>query len=260
LNDAGETLGWLGDTRKLDTFVTIARGKYDLEQIGVRTVAEFDIGQYPVTNQWFLSFVKEGGYENRDLWTPHGKNWLKIRSPKQPANWAERRFRCPNQPVTGVSWFEAAAFCNWLTEKNDGYRYSLPAQEQWQAAAAGKDKRKYPWGPDWKEGVCNTDESKIGRPSPVGIFAEGRTPDTQVYDMAGNVWEWISTSHKSKKAVDDFLYNEDLKKQGAVGVPIIKGGAWTGPAAWAACSSRNFNNYPGFRPNSVGFRCARIEK
>ncbi|MCP4745655.1 MAG: SUMF1/EgtB/PvdO family nonheme iron enzyme [Desulfobacteraceae bacterium] len=256
LLDAGEILGRLGEIRELDTFETIAQGEYDLENIGVRTISEFEIAKYPVANQWFLQFVKEGGYKNLDLWTHYGKIWQEKRKAKQPATWIKRIYRCPNQPVTGISWYEATAFCNWMTKKQDGYSYFLPSQNQWQAAAAGKDKRKYPWGPEWKQGIFNTKESKIGRPSPVGIFIEGKTPEPHIFDMAGNVWEWTSTNHKTSETAKDYLYDEDFEKQLEHGLPIIKGGAWYNSADRAACVDRNYYN-PYYRYDNVGFRCAR---
>jgi formylglycine-generating enzyme required for sulfatase activity len=93
----------------------------------------------------------------------------------------------------------------------------------------------------------------------VGIFTEGCTPDTEIYDMAGNVWEWTGTNHKSEKVADDFLYDEDWDKQRDAGLPIIKGGAWYDPADGAACAHRN-DYFPDSRDSSVGFRCARTQK
>ena len=64
--EAGEILGWLGDTRKLkEEFIPVAGGKYTLRQ-GTVTIKAFDIGKYPVTNSWFEEFIKAGGYKNKD--------------------------------------------------------------------------------------------------------------------------------------------------------------------------------------------------
>ena len=268
LVDAGETLGWLGDNRPdLESFAPVSAGPYDLEGLetkksGKQSTAAFEMGRYPVTNQWFKRFVDAGGYERQDFWTEHGKNWLGSKRPTQPVTWRERRYRCPNQPVTGVSWYEAVAFCNWLTEQDEAYRYFLPSEIQWQAAAAGKDRRKYPWGDETPTGRCNTSESKIDRPSPVGIFTGGRTPgnkDEAFYDLAGNVWEWTRTKHSTGQDTDDFLFSDDWKEMNAAGVPIFKGGSWYIPAEDARCAVRvDFNPY--FRGDDVGFRCARTLK
>ena len=239
LVDAGESLGWLGDDRDLESFAPVAGGKYDLENYEkAQTIKAFELARYPVTNQWFRRFVKAGGYTNEAWWTEWGKKWLRAKQPTQPRTWTERKYSWPNQPVTGVSWYEAKAFCNWLAEEDPAHRYFLPSAAQWQVAAAGKDGRKYPWGDASPTGRCNVEESGIGQPSPVGIFASGRTPgdeDAAIHDLAGNVWEWTSTSHKTGKTAGDFLFDEDFEKQRSASVPHIKGGSWSArPATLAA--------------------------
>ena len=73
--------------------------------------------------------------------------------------WHERSWTCPNAPVVGVCWYEADAFCRWLTMTcDDGFTYRLPDEKEWEAAAAGFEKREYPWG-KWAEDRCNTRES-----------------------------------------------------------------------------------------------------
>ncbi|MCP4744858.1 MAG: SUMF1/EgtB/PvdO family nonheme iron enzyme [Desulfobacteraceae bacterium] len=182
-----EIIGRLGDSREdLEEFDPIEGGLYDLEKIGKVELTPFQIGKYLVTNQWFAKFVEDGGYESELLWTPQGKIWLQHTKARGSNLSTNPKYNCPNQPVTGISWYEATAFCNWMTKKQDGYSYFLPSEDQWQAAAVGKDNRKYPWGNEWKKDVCNTWESKIDRPSPVGIFNEGKTPNPHIFDMAGN--------------------------------------------------------------------------
>jgi predicted MPP superfamily phosphohydrolase len=243
LSDAGQTLGWLGDDRDLESFAPVAGGEYELEDIGERTIEAFEIGRYPVTHRFFGKFIKAGGYENRALWNEQGRVWLDGTKATQPKTWSERKYRCPNQPVTGVSWYEAAAFCNWLSAEYPEHKYFLPSEEQWQAAAAGKEQREYPWGDESITYRCNVLESEIGAPSPVGVFANGRTPgneETSIYDMAGNVWEWTSDP-----------YDEETI--------CAKGGSWTVTAEKARCASRN-RGTPGGRDQIVGFRCARTLK
>lgn len=259
LVDAGESLGWLGDDRDLDAYVPVEADEYELEDLGTHRIDAFDIGRYPVTNKLFERFVEDGGYGSEALWTPQGNTWLQKFRPERPRTWQDRNYRCPNLPVTGVSWYEAVAYCNWLTERSSEYRYFLPSEIQWQAAAAGKTKRTNPWGDESPVGRCNTRESKVGQPSPVGIYAGGRTPgepNVSIHDMAGNVWEWTSTSHKTDQTSVDFVFDEDFKKQLDEGVPRLKGGSWNNPAENARCAARSPNN----RYFNVGFRCARTKK
>jgi len=255
LTDAGETLGWLGDPRELQTFVAIESGDYDLEVLGTHTIESFGIGQYPVTNAWFAEFRAAGGYETESLWSPQGKKWLHKNKPSQPAYWDERRWKCPNAPVVGVCWYEADAFCRWLTgDRKDGQTYFLPSEIQWQAAAAGKEKRKFPWGGKITPGHCNHRDTKLQKTSAVGIFKIGQTPE-EVADLAGNVWEWTASDYHRKLALEDFEYDakEDKKRQR----PVLRGGSWILSAQNCRCAARNYFN-PYFRIINIGFRCARI--
>jgi formylglycine-generating enzyme required for sulfatase activity len=102
-----------------------------------------------------------------------------------PVFWRNADFNAPNQPVVGVSWWEAEAFCRWAG-------VVLPTEQQWEAAARGPAGLVYPWGDDWDSGICNS-ENKLGRTSAVGIFPRDKSP-FGLYDMAGNVWSGVRMS------------------------------------------------------------------
>jgi formylglycine-generating enzyme required for sulfatase activity/energy-coupling factor transporter ATP-binding protein EcfA2 len=251
--EAGEILGWLDDPRDLKAFVSIEGGEYILKAEDEKdpsttlTLPSFEIGKYPVTNQWYREFVDARAYENKDWWIPNGWKWKEEKKVTYPGYWHDRKWKCPNAPVVGVSWYEAVAFCRWLTEtRNDGYIYRLPNENEWQAAAAGKDGREYPWG-NWEDGRCNYKGSGIDKTSTVGIFLEGNTPEG-VADLAGNVWEWTSTDFNSKKEPGDF----DPDQWG----PVFRGGSWGVNQAGARCASRYFS-FPTYRYFNLGFRCLR---
>jgi len=194
----GEILGWLGDTRDLAEFVGIEGGKYELEDLGKADIKPFEIGKYPVTNQWYKEFIEDKGYSKEEYWSTEGWKWRNKENIEYPRCWHERKWKCPNAPVVTVSWYEADAFCRWLTKaRNDGYTYRLPTEEEWQAAAAGKKGREYAWGNEDPDGRCN-DGYKIDKTSSVGIFHKGCTPEG-VADMSGNVWEWTCSSYDNKK-------------------------------------------------------------
>lgn len=115
----------------------------------------------------------------------------------QPAYWGQIRFDNPSQPVTGVTWFEAAAYCCWLDEKlrqsgrltDPNLQARLASEVEWEYAARGGENRAYPWGPDFDPLKANTLESHVGRPSPVGMYPDGAAAQG-VLDLAGNAWEW----------------------------------------------------------------------
>ncbi|MBI5555749.1 MAG: SUMF1/EgtB/PvdO family nonheme iron enzyme [Elusimicrobia bacterium] len=272
--DAGEILGWLGDPRNLEEFVTIRGGKYKLEGLGEVEIKPFEISQYPVTNSWYKKFIDQGrGYETPAYWSEEGRKWLESARAKCPRFCYDRQWNCPNAPVVGVCWYEADAFCHWLTEtQRDGYKYQLPTEQEWQAAAAGKIGRKYSWD-EWENKRCNTSETEIGKTSAVGIFLEGCTPE-EVYDLSGNVWEWTQTDYKTKLNQWDFIFDREVQELLAQGklseayrlsekregnLPVLRSGSWYLNQVYARCAYR-FRNDPGSRYVGVGFRCVRTKK
>ena len=211
--DAGEIIGRLGDERDLKAFIPISKGTYPLS-LGPFETDGFEIGQYPVTNQWFKEFVEDDGYKRPEYWSEQGNIWLESQKTETPLYWLDGNWNCPNSPVVGVSWYEAHAFTQWLNQtRKDGYRYFLPDENQWEAAAAGMGKREYPWGNDWKEDLCNSRESKIQKTTPVGLFAKGNTPEG-ISDLAGNVWEWTRSDYHSKKSLSDFRFERNCFSSG----------------------------------------------
>ena len=132
---------------------------------------------------------------------------LQRKSRRQPAYWDDPQYNNPSQPVVGVTWFEANAYCAWLTDVC-GKVYRLPSEAEWEAAARGAltpipspaarergaGVRAYPWGDDWDPAKANTLEGRLLKPSPVGAYtaASGIGP-FGAEDQAGNVWNWTSS-------------------------------------------------------------------
>ncbi len=281
--DAGETLGWLGDPRKvLRDFVPVAAGECVIE--GNKVVVEgFEIGLCPVSNQWFEEFVETGGYGEERFWSEEGRKWLDYTGYREPRFWHTRPWNCPNAPVVGVSWYEADAFVKWLGEsRNDGHEYFLPDEGQWQLAASGGGKgHEFPWQGQWQEGRCNTRESGLERTTPVGVFPKGHTP-SGVVDMAGNVWEWTADEFGSRQRVPDFAFDPELhdfwlawekagrgKEREVISekiqalyekqenkFPVLRGGSWDSDRDYARCAARTRSD-PDDGDFDIGFRCAR---
>ena len=140
--------------------------------------------------------------------------------------------------------------------------YRLPDEWEWEAAAAGRDGRKYPWG-DWEDDRCNSEEAGIGKTLPVGIFARGDTPEG-VCDMSGNVWEWTMSDHYSRIKLDDFRFDQEVQslydfeklKEKIRQLPVLRGGSWSDNHLDARCADR-FRYIQVFRSYVVGFRCLR---
>ncbi|MEI6779062.1 MAG: SUMF1/EgtB/PvdO family nonheme iron enzyme, partial [Chloroflexales bacterium] len=117
------------------------------------TLPPFWIARYSITVAQYAPFVAEGyGSSAEQWWTPEGWRWKKKRT--EPWGWGGTEYRGANQPVIGVTWYEATAFCAWLTERLEGalpkdYVMRLPTEAEWEAAAAydaHMQRRNYPWG------------------------------------------------------------------------------------------------------------------
>ena len=129
--EAAEALGRGGDPR-------IARGKKNLIDV---PGTEIKLGKYLVTVEEFQQFVEHPGYEVQDFWDDDG--WKSIADEVAPGDW-DTQLQTPNRPVVKISWYEAQAYCRWLSEV---WRKTvrLPTIDEWKKAAT-PSKGKYPWG------------------------------------------------------------------------------------------------------------------
>ena len=115
-------------------------------------------------------------------------------------------FNLPNHPVVIVSYYEAAAFCAWLSESLDKI-VSIPTEEQWQQAAQGDDDREYPWGDEIDPEKANYNATGIGTTSAVGCFPAGASP----YGALDLTWQCVGVDRVRGGAVlrgGAFYYNE----------------------------------------------------
>jgi formylglycine-generating enzyme required for sulfatase activity len=210
-------------------------------------VPSFAIAKYPLTNAQYKLFVDAGGYKERRWWTDAG--WEKRENEKwtQPRYWDDSQWNAAEQPVVGVSWYEAIAYCQWLSEQTSD-SILLPSETQWQRAAQGDDGREYPWGNDWQEGkLCNNNvgSNNSSVTSPVRRYeGQGDSP-FGVVDMAGNVWEWCRTA-----------YDTGSEDQNGTNVRVLRGGSWiSSNSVRFRCAYRGRDN-PHGRFDSGGFRLA----
>jgi formylglycine-generating enzyme required for sulfatase activity/predicted MPP superfamily phosphohydrolase/energy-coupling factor transporter ATP-binding protein EcfA2 len=261
--EAGDILGNLGDPRinllsqpmahvEAGEF-TRGSDEYDDEKpIGQIYLDEFMMGKYPVTNEEFKSFILDGGYENKDLWTPEGWRWRKDKEIVEPDNWHDRKWNGPNFPVVGVSWYEADAYAKWLSDKT-GDNYALPTEAQWEKAARGTNGLVYPWGNKFDNNLCNSREGGLHRTSSVGIFTGSESP-YGCMDMAGNVWEWCGDWYDR----DYYKWCPKKNPQGpSTGLGrVLRGGSWGGSAQNCRAAYRNYP-HPALRNAYFGFRLTR---
>jgi formylglycine-generating enzyme required for sulfatase activity len=181
--------------------VSLVEGGYVPEGGQTFAVPAFTIAKYPITNAQFSKFIKDKGYSDPRWWRPEGWSWRELEHWDGPLYWFDSRFNNKEQPVVGISWYEADAFCSWLVEET-GELISLPNEIEWQRAAQGDRKLTYPWGVEWDRNRCNNSTGSPfawikGRPSPVRKFEGLNNSPYGVVDMVGNVWEFCSTDYDS---------------------------------------------------------------
>ncbi|WP_141508656.1 formylglycine-generating enzyme family protein, partial [Candidatus Chloroploca asiatica] len=157
------------------------------------TLPDYWIGTTPVTNAQFRPFVTGDGYTNPVYWTRVGWAWREQEKIVTPRWWNDSTWNGAQHPVVGVSWFEAVAYCRWLSAQT-GHAFRLPTEAEWEKAARGLDGRIWPWGNAWETGRCNSNEAGHKRTTSVGQYPTGAS-SYGVLDMAGNVWEWCATRY-----------------------------------------------------------------
>jgi len=208
-------------------------------------VDAFRIGKFPITVAQYRAFIEADGYAHRAYWTDDGwkrkehEKWIDSRY------WEDSTFNSVSQPVVGVSWFEADAYCRWLTERlhaaallGEKDEVRLPTESEWEKAARGTGGRIYQWGDEFDAQRCNVAATGIGRPSAVGMFPLddddpwGDLPSGGPLDMSGNVWEWCGTKWRQK-----YGPREDNDRNGD-SPRVLRGGAFDDDPYSARCACR----------------------
>jgi hypothetical protein len=198
----------------------------------------FAIARYPVTNRQWQAFVDGGGYTG-DRW------WKGLAEQPEPLGpwWSE-----PTAPRETVSWYEAMAYCRWLSDRL-GREVSLPAEQQWERAARGRNGQLFPWGESYRAGMANTKEKwrlkgphSLSRTTMVGLYPFA-ADQTGVDDLAGNLWEWCL--NENEEFQDSALRGDSHR--------VIRGGAWVYPSHLCGGACRG-GATPNTRSHSIGFR------
>jgi formylglycine-generating enzyme required for sulfatase activity len=146
------------------------------------------ISRYPITVAQYQTFVDAGGYKEAHYWTTAGWAWREANGITGPEPY-NGVFETINHPQVGVSWYEALAFCAWLSEQVDR-EIRLPTEPEWERAARHIDGRIYPWGNVGDPAArCNMRNTGIGSTSAVGLFPSSYAV-CGAADLAGDVLEW----------------------------------------------------------------------
>jgi formylglycine-generating enzyme required for sulfatase activity len=256
-------------------YILIPGGRYKYQGETETNVPSVYFAKYPVTNKRYRRFIRylqdsEPGLAgvlpkrkfNRRMTTLISEiKGLSDYLGDSPYGWpdnlrsdydAEKRFDGVDQPVVGISWFAARAYCCWLSllETADAdlppnevaNLYRLPTELEWEWASGGGT-RQYPWSPEKglpSEKLANY-ENNVGATTPVGRYPDGATPEGMM-DMAGNVWEWMGNWHE--------------KFEGKA--RSLRGGSWDGTENNLRCSYRHLRRPVNHKLN-VGFRVVRSQ-
>jgi formylglycine-generating enzyme required for sulfatase activity len=249
----------------------IPTGGVEIANHGWFHVPAFQIAKYPVTVAQYEVFMQAGGYQNQEWWTeagwearkqswdwksksiswkPTGKSWTQ---PRYMGDKNYEKFFIPDHPIIGVSWYEAMAFCRWLTTTLNGdggvshdlpLRITLPTEQQWQRAAQGDDGRAYPWGKTFDANRCNSSvKSSSSGTTPVTRYPSGASPYS-VMDMSGNVWEWCLTEYGTAR--NDNVYNTNMR--------VLRGGSGMGYYEDGFRVGYRGGSNPNSRDDGRGFR------
>jgi formylglycine-generating enzyme required for sulfatase activity len=200
-------------------------------------VQPFAISKYLVTWAQYRSFLEaDDGYRRRQWWRELAERQA------QPG---EQYRQQDNHPAESVSWYDAVAFCRWLSARL-GYEVRLPTEWEWQQAATGGDpSREYSWGADGDPAYANTRESRLGRTTAVGMYPQGASP-VGALDMSGNVWEWCLNEHDRPQGID----------LSGTARRVVRGGSW-GVAQVDARASCRDDFAPANRRYYLGLRVVR---
>ncbi|MFN2604307.1 MAG: ergothioneine biosynthesis protein EgtB [Gemmatimonadaceae bacterium] len=226
------------------------------------TLAEFRIDRAPVTNGEYMAFMKEGGYQDKRLWSKSGRTWLEESGASSPKywsregdNWTVRTMDRtvtvdPRRPVCHVSYHEADAFARWAGKR-------LPTEFEWEVAAsssASHDALRFPWGdnePTTRD--ANVDQLSFDT-APVGAYERNVSP-SGCYGMIGDVWEWTSSDFNGYPGFETFPYREYSEEFFGNEYKVLRGGSWATRPGAVRNTFRNWD-YPIRRQIFSGFRCA----
>ncbi len=241
--DLARALGRIGDPRvssdlhDANNWVTVEAGRYIYgeDKRPIQIDQPFRLSKYLVTNGQFARFNDAGGYYDQSLWGNDGWSWRQKGKIDKPRLWHESKWNGSTQPVVGVSWYEAEAFCRWAACR-------LPTEQEWEAAARSPKGTEYPWGNEWKKEICNSAEADIGVTTPVGIFLSS-VASCGAHDLAGNVWEWCADWWDENKTVSR----------------VIRGGSWASISRDARSAVRD-RNAPVNRGINLGFRVVSLRQ
>ncbi|MCB0033911.1 MAG: SUMF1/EgtB/PvdO family nonheme iron enzyme, partial [Anaerolineales bacterium] len=222
---------------------TVGDSNYEIVTIS----KPFALSQYPITYAQFSSFVEASDFQDERWWfdMPQEKTVYGVHEYLKQLR--RQQFRAWNHPREHVSWYQAVAFCRWLSDKI-GYKVSLPYEYEWEIAARYHDGRRYSYGDNFEVDKSNTRESKIGLTTAVGIYPHGHNENLNLFDLTGNVWEWCQ--NKATAPNEGIVDDSGTQR-------VLRGGSFFEEKFHASTTARN-SCHPMLSDDHYGFRvCVR---
>lgn len=204
----------------------------------------YRLSRYPITYAQFQCFVAADDFADGRWWADMPEmveDWQGNKYPLREI--AEQRFPYANHPRETVSWYQAVAFCRWLSDKM-GETVQLPHEYEWEVAARHPHGRAYPWGDDFDAEKANIIESRLNSTTAVGLYPSGRNAALNLYDLSGNVWEWCG--NKDDDPQDEAVDGSGHRR-------VLRGGSWNNYQRNARAAYRS-DLTPDARSFFVGFR------
>jgi sulfatase modifying factor 1 len=195
-------------------------------------VDAFEVAACQVTNAEYAQFLASTGH-------------------RKPLHWDEPLFSHPDQPVVAPSWFDALAYCEWLSERTER-RYRLPTEAEWERAArGGLEQRLYPWGDAPLESLANYSARWKQAPEPVGRAERNAFG---LFDIGANVHEWCADWFDPAYYLASPHRNPPGPPEGSR--RASRGGSWRHATKVSRCAARS-SIPPEFQYADYGFRLAR---
>jgi formylglycine-generating enzyme required for sulfatase activity len=227
----------------------------------------FFITDLEVSNAEFQAFLDApDGFADGTNWSTAGRDWKSNSSSQASARLAQsdpehKRFGQADMPVTNVTWFEASAYCTWLTRKFGGgeWIFSLPSEAEWEKAARGPDDFNFGLGQtlsdaeiatyNWKKNPL-AETTVMGAADSLQRYKPNRYG---LFHMSGNVAEWTQSIYRPFSQNKPFA-DDDRNRNDAEGQRVVRGGSW-----YSASNALLYIAYrdafqPELRHNDLGFR------
>ncbi|KAG5759395.1 hypothetical protein H9Q69_009322 [Fusarium xylarioides] len=262
---AGRYLSLFEDPRELTELVEIPGGTSffgssnnpNSSPVHELSLDPFKIGAFQVVNRDYGEFAKQTGrtWLSQDGYDPYTQN----------------------EPATDLTWHDARAYCQWLTQKwretgkiKPDETVQLPSEPQWERASRGGQcesqagQNIYSWGTNFSTSLSNCEELALNNKCAVGLFPHSSSP-YGCYDMTGQVWEWCTTLWGDDMATPTFKYpwsssdgREDLDADASIR-RVLRGGCFSSGQAKATCTYRGSLEPTGFWRGN-GFRIVVVSE